>query len=172
MRITTIALAVSLTTLAGCAGSTSTPAAPEPTFVQQSTSTARPSSSVAATSTTSLAERAPAVMTVDTEADFAPDEAAHPEDIAGLFVSALMSRDLDFAYDLSSPSLSIDDLAAWTASLSIDNNAWVIEPRLIDAASGRATVIVSVATPQAEPIGYLVNLIDDDGWIVTTIQYA
>ena len=97
---------------------------------------------------------------------------ARPESAAVAFVTASITRDLNGASDLVADAIDEGALAPWITSLAGDDRAWVIDAFVLDSASGRARVIVSVASSDTEPIGYLVSLVDQDGWRVAAIEFA
>ena len=97
---------------------------------------------------------------------------ARPESAAVAFVTASITRDLNGASDLVADGIDESALAPWITSLGGDDRAWVIDAFVLESASGRARVIVSVASSDTEPIGYLVSLVDQDDWRVAAIEFA
>lgn len=63
-------------------------------------------------------------------------------------------------------------LDPWLTSLGVDDRAAVIGSYLLARSARRASVIVSVASPGGEPIGYRLSLVDDGQWRVTSISFA
>ena len=166
MQIPSIALVLSSALLVGCAAGSTAPG------VEEKATASTPSPTTHEPTATTVGGALTKPLSSDVAVQETPDEAVRPEDIAGVFISALVSGDTELASEFIARSIDDDDSGAWMSSIRIDDGAWVIDPYPLQTAADRALVLVSVATPNAEPIGYLLSLIEDDGWKIVAIQFA